>query len=345
MINKFFRGSLIFSAFALAAAGAIGYMYGGTSNAITFFFSALILAILEVTVSLDNAVVNATILKDMNDKWRHNFLTWGMAIAVFGMRLIFPLAIVSIAGGVNPISAIEIALFNPKYYEVILKSVHLQVMAFGGTFLFLVFTSHFIDHEKEQHWIPVVGPLLARIGKHSTARLLVPLVVVLIFGQFVPNSQAFVISAIWGTVVYLAVDGLGDLFDVEDAANQVARSGLASFLYLEVLDASFSFDGVIAAFAITNNFIIIMLGLSIGAMFVRSLTIMLVEKGTLSSLRYLEDGAFWGIGWLVVTMYLSVIHIELGEVAVAGGAALAIAAATWHSAIANKRDIRNSLKV
>lgn len=344
MISKYFRGSLIFSALALALAVAVGYWYGGIAMAVTYFFSALILAILEVTVSLDNAVVNATILKDMDEKWRHNFITWGMAIAVFGMRLVFPLAIVSIAGGVNPVSAVKIALFDPKHYEVLLKSVHMQIMAFGGTFLFLVFTSHFIDHEKKEHWVYGIEPLLSRIGKHSTAKLLIPVVVVLIFGQFVSNSQAFITSAMWGTVVYLAVDGLGDLFDVEDATTQVARAGLASFLYLEVLDASFSFDGVIAAFAITNNFIIIMLGLSIGAMFVRSLTIMLVEKRTLATLRYLEDGAFWGIGWLVVTMYLSVVHIELGEVAVAGGAALAIALATWHSALANKRDLRNTAK-
>lgn len=343
MIKKYFRGSLIFTAVALALAVGIGQWYGGGAMAVTYFFSALILGVLEVTVSLDNAVVNATVLKDMDQRWRHNFLTWGMAIAVFGMRLVFPLAIVSIAGGVNPISAIEIALFNPKHYEIILKSVHMQVMAFGGTFLFLVFTSHFIDHEKKEHWISGIGPLLARIGKHSTAKLIVPVIAVLLFSQFVPNSHAFLTSALWGMVVYLAVDGLGDLFDIEDSANQVARAGLASFLYLEVLDASFSFDGVIAAFAITNNFIIIMLGLSIGAMFVRSLTIMLVEKGTLATLRYLEDGAFWGIGWLVVSMFLSVIHIELGEVAVAGGAALAIAAAAGHSMIVNKREIRDNL--
>lgn len=342
MINKYFRGSLIFTVVALALAFAIGQWYGGTAMAVTYLLSAIILAVLEVTVSLDNAVVNATVLKDMDDKWRHNFLTWGMAIAVFGMRLVFPLAIVSIAGSVSPFSAIKIALFDPKQYEVILKSVHMQVMAFGGTFLFLVFTSHFIDHGKKEHWIPILGPLLARIGKHSTAKLLVPIIVVLLFSQVVQNSHGFLTSALWGVVVYLAVDGLGDLFDVEDSANQVARAGMASFLYLEVLDASFSFDGVIAAFAITNNFIIIMLGLSIGAMFVRSLTIMLVEKGTLSTLRYLEDGAFWGIGWLVVSMFLSVIHIELGEVAVAGGAALAIAAAAWHSTLANKRDIRDN---
>jgi hypothetical protein len=74
------------------------------------------------------------------------------------------------------------------------------------------------------------------------------------------------------------VDGLSELFGVEDGSATVGRAGLAGFLYLEMVDASFSFDGVIAAFAITNNFIIIVLGLSVGAMFVRSMTIFLVEQ-------------------------------------------------------------------
>jgi hypothetical protein len=261
-----------------------------------------------------------------------------MAIAVFGMRLIFPLAIVSVAGSVNPFEAVRIALLEPKHYEEILTSVHMQVMAFGGAFLLMVFASHFIDHEKEDHWIPGIGHFLAKIGKHSTAKLALPIFGLLVFSAFVEHQEIFLKSAMWGLVVYLLVDGLGDLFDVEDAAVSVARAGIASFIYLEVLDASFSFDGVIAAFAITNNFLIIMLGLSIGAMFVRSLTIMLVDTGTLDTLRYLEDGAFWGIGWLVFTMFLSVMHIELGEVVVAGGAALMIVLAAWHSMVANKRD-------
>jgi hypothetical protein len=338
MIRKYFSGSFLFTIFALVIAIGIGQYYGGNAMAFTYFVSCIMLAILEVSVSLDNAVVNATILKDMDNLWRHRFLTWGMAIAVFGMRLVFPLAIVSIAGGVNPIDAVKIALLEPKRYEEILTSVHLQVMAFGGTFLFMVFSSHFIDHEKEEHWIPFVGHFLAKIGKHSTAKLFIPVVSVLVFSRFVHDPQTFLTSCVWGLVVYLMVDGLGDLFDVEDAAVTVARAGIASFLYLEVLDASFSFDGVIAAFAITNNFLIIMLGLSIGAMFVRSLTILLVETGTLDTLRYLEDGAFWGIGWLVATMFMSILHIELGEFAVAGGAAAAIAIAGIHSVIANKRD-------
>lgn len=343
MIKKYFTGSLIFTAVALLLSGVVGHFYGGGDKILTFLISACLLGILEVAVSLDNAVVNAGVLKDMDDKWRRRFLTWGMLVAVFGMRLVFPVAIVSVAGGIGPIEAIDLGLFKPEQYQALLKSVNTQVMAFGGTFLLMVFASHFIDHEKEVHWIPALGPLLSKIGKHSTAKVFIPLVAVAIFASFLPavEQTKFIMSAVWGAVTYLMVDGLSDLFDVEDGAETVGRTGLAGFMYLEVVDASFSFDGVIAAFAITDNFLIIMLGLSIGAMFVRSLTIMLVEKGTLSEFRYLEDGAFWGIGWLVVAMFLHVLHIELGEATVAGGAAVAIALSVWHSIRANKRDAAN----
>lgn len=342
---KYFTGSIIFTVVALALSGVVGHFYGGGAMIVSYLISATLLAVLEMAVSLDNAVVNAGVLKDMDDKWRKRFLTWGMVVAVFGMRLVFPIAIVSIAGGIGPIEAIDLGLFKPAQYQELLKSVNTQVMAFGGTFLLMVFASHFINHEKEVHWIPALGPVLSKIGKHSTAKVFIPLVIVAIFASFVPDVEktSFIMSAVWGAVTYLMVDGLSDLFDVEDGAAAVGRTGLAGFMYLEVVDASFSFDGVIAAFAITDNFLIIMLGLSIGAMFVRSLTIMLVEKGTLSEFRYLEDGAFWGIGWLVFAMFAHVLHVELGEATVAGGAALAIALSVAHSIIVNKREAKAGL--
>lgn len=339
---KYFTGSFWFTGIALALSVVVGEYYGGNAMAVSYLISCIMLGVLEVCVSLDNAVVNATVLKDMDDKWRHRFLTWGMLIAVFGMRLVFPLAIVSVAGGISPMEAVKIALFDPKQYESVITSVHMQVMAFGGTFLMLVFTNHFINKEKDEHWIPVLGHGLAKLGKLGNAATVIPMIFVLLFAALVENKIGFLVSAFWGLVSYLAVAGLGDLFDNDKLEGQVGRAGFGAFMYLEMVDASFSFDGVIAAFAITNNFIIIMLGLSIGAMFVRSLTIMLVEKGTLDAYRYLEDGAFWGIGWLVATMFLGTLHIELGEMVVAGGAFLAIALSVVHSMWANKQDAKTA---
>ena len=126
MIQKYFMGSLLFTAIALALSGVVGHVYGGGAMIVTYLISACLLAVLEVAVSLDNAVVNAGVLKDMDQVWRKRFLTWGMAIAVFGMRLVFPVAIVAIAGGIGPIEAINLGLFKPAEYQALLKSVNTQ---------------------------------------------------------------------------------------------------------------------------------------------------------------------------------------------------------------------------
>jgi len=122
-----------------------------------------------------------------------------------------------------------------------------------------------------------------------------------------------------------------------DVVRTAGTAGFASFAYLEVLDASFSFDGVIGAFAITNNLFIIALGLGIGAMFVRSLTIKLVEVGTLQTYTYLEHGAFWAIGALSLIMYLSAAGNHIPEV-VSGTVGLVLIAASFvTSVISNRR--------
>ncbi|MBU2033178.1 MAG: DUF475 domain-containing protein, partial [Alphaproteobacteria bacterium] len=111
---------------------------------------------------------------------------------------------------------------------------------------------------------------------------------------------------------------------------------LGGFLYLEVLDASFSFDGVIGAFALSNNMVVIALGLSIGAMFVRSMTIHLVKKGTLAAYRFLEHGAFWAIIVLGGIMLSSVVvHIPEAFTGLIGATLIGIS--LWWSVRWNKR--------
>ena len=115
--------------------------------------------------------------------------------------------------------------------------------------------------------------------------------------------MTYLVAGIFGLVAYVAVDALGDLIGGEgeedsgtgEAVAGAAKAGLGAFLYLEMLDASFSFDGVIGAFALSNNLFVIGLGLGIGAMFVRSMTVMLVERGTLAQYAFLEHGAFYAI--------------------------------------------------
>jgi hypothetical protein len=112
------------------------------------------------------------------------------------------------------------------------------------------------------------------------------LILILIFSSFLPASDeatTFVYSAIYGLLTFLLVEVVGGLLDAsQKTMSEAAKGGLGAFIYLEVLDASFSFDGVIGAFALTQNLFVIAIGLGIGAMYVRSMTIMLVEKGTLA---------------------------------------------------------------
>ncbi len=299
----YYRASAIFTLVCLALGAWYAWSTsGGNWNAVAqVLWIILVLSVLEISLSFDNAVVNATVLKDMDHIWQQRFLTWGMAIAVFGMRILFPLAIVAIAAGLGPVEAVRLSLNNPVEYERIVSSAHIGISGFGGAFLAMVGLKFFFDAEKDVHWIAVIERRLTRISSIDAAEIALLLLAVWGISTQLPEAEAltFVVSAVLGLVTYIAVEAIGTLLELHEetqrAAGVVIRSGLAGFLYLNVLDASFSFDGVIGAFALSNNMVIIALGLSIGAMFVRSMTIHLVEKGTLAQYQFLENGAFWAI--------------------------------------------------
>jgi hypothetical protein len=271
-----------------------------------------------VSLSFDNAVVNATILVRMNDFWQKMFLTVGVAIAVFGMRLLFPLLIVGVTAKLTPSEAIHLALQKgdpntPGSYGYLLREAHPAIAAFGGVFLLMLFLD-FILEERELTWLTWIERPLARIGKLDQLSVVFTLsLLVLCSYELAPagKTSTVLVSGIFGMIAYLLVNGLGELFDPESqaAGKELVRvAGKAAFflfLYLEVLDASFSFDGVIGAFAITSDPIIIAIGLGIGAMFIRSLTVMLVRRGTLSEYEYLEHGALWAIGALAILLLLT----------------------------------------
>jgi hypothetical protein len=279
----------------------------------------------------------------MSPVWRRRFLTWGIAIAVFGMRIVFPLIIVAIIARIDPISALVMAATDPDQYSRVLTSAHISVAAFGGAFLSLVGLKHFFNHEKDVHWIVMIERPLTRLGRIEAAELGLVLLLVYLVSTWVDELARveFLVAGIFGVVIYIGVDGLSAVLNVESSVTGVvARSGAALFLYLEVLDASFSFDGVIGAFALSNNLFIIAIGLGVGAMFVRSLTIMLVEQQTLASYRYLEHGAFYAIIALALMMFLNAVHHipEIVTGLIGGGF---IIAAFWDSIRYNGR-IRDS---
>lgn len=329
---KYFTGTIWF---ALASLVTAFWFLGGATAAVTVG----ILAVLELSLSFDNAVVNAKELASWDEKWKHRFLTWGMVVAVFGMRLVFPVVIVAIVAHMGPIDALTLAIKNPKEYAAALTSSHVLVAGFGMAFLTMVFLKFFFDKEKEVHWISFIEKPLAKLGRLDMFEVAVTLGAVYGFSTFLNGAEAtqFMNAGIAGIIAYIAVDGLGALLGGEEneVATTVARTGLAGFIYLELLDASFSLDGVIGAFAISNNVFVIALGLGVGAFAVRGLTLMMVEKGTLEIFKYLEHGAFYAIAALAVLMGWGASH-EVSEVVTGLIGAGFIGLALISSIVANK---------
>ncbi len=303
----YFRWPFFFTAFGLVLAYWLGHQTTGTvSGAMSFFLIGCILAVLEISLSFDNAIVNANILKTMEPKWQHRFLTWGILIAVFGMRIVFPLAVVAIAARIDPFSAIVLAATDPQEYARIMDEAHIGISAFGGTFLMMVALTYFIDQSKEVDWIRSIECRLRNWASIRGLEIAVVLIAALVLSILLPaeDSATFLFAAVCGLVTFLAVELVAHFLDAQkEAQTLAAKGGLGAFLYLEVLDASFSFDGVIGAFALTQNLFLIAIGLGIGAFYVRSMTIMLVERKTLSQFRYLEHGAFYSVLALSVIMY------------------------------------------
>ncbi|WP_395405856.1 DUF475 domain-containing protein [Pseudoduganella sp. UC29_106] len=309
---KHFRISFLVTLVCLVAAGWWGYQHTGITGALSALWIALILGVMEVSLSFDNAVVNASVLKTWDAFWQKLFLGLGIIIAVFGMRLVFPLVIVAVAADLSIPDVWNLALNDPKGFSTHLTNHHAEVAAFGGMFLLMVFLNFILDHEKELHWLGHFERKLGALGKVSSIAVMIALGVLLGSLSIVDEAQKMVvlISGIWGVLIYVGVDALSSFLEKEEetggnVGDMVKRGGIGGFLYLEVLDASFSFDGVIGAFAITSDVVIIMLGLAIGAMFVRSMTVYLVHKGTLDQYVYLEHGAHYAIGILAVIMLAS----------------------------------------
>jgi uncharacterized protein len=340
---RYFTGSLVFTAVGLLLGGVIGWYYENTvAGVVGTLFTVAVLGVLETSLSFDNAVVNATVLRGMTPLWRRRFLTWGIAIAVFGMRIVFPLVIVSVLAWVSPVKALVLAVTAPAEYARILTSAHTVLGAFGGAFLGMVCLKFFFDTEKDVHWVRFVEPRLTRAGKLDAIELALMMLIIYGFSRLVPaqESHSFLVAGIFGLITFIAIDGLGSAMEVgPEKMRDVHRASAASFLYLEVLDASFSFDGVIGAFALTNNLLVIAIGLGIGAMFVRSMTIMLVDENTLESFRYLEHGAFWAIGALAGLMFVgTVTHVPEAVTGLIG--AVLIALSFWSSVRHNRRHAR-----
>lgn len=271
-----------------------------------FGFAAMLLAallvILEITLSFDNAVVNAQVLKDMPALWRQRFLTWGILFAVVFTRAILPILIVAASAALSPWLIANIAFSDPVRYADLLEHAHIAINAFGGMFLVMVGLSYFIDEAKNRHWIRVVEQHLASWGRIEAVEIGIALFLLLALSLGIGAERApFLFSGLVGVALFILVRGIASTFSVE-SANAAERAGLALFVYLNVLDAAFSLDSVVGAFALTTSLPIIIVGLGVGAYAVRFLTVLMVERETLGHFVYLEHGAHWAIIGLAAAM-------------------------------------------
>jgi len=345
---QYFKGSILITIIGAVAA----YFWGEHAHAGSGFmclFVVAFLAILEITLSFDNAVINALKLEKMTEKWKHRFITWGILIAVFGMRFLFPILVVSIFSGLSVHDVTLLALNDVDSYANHLKQVHAPLITFGGAFLSMIFFAYFFNGEKDVHWIKCVEKPMSKLHCVKYIDVVLVLISLMILQHFIPNEEkvAVILAGFTGIILYLVVDSISNLLEqiAENKAKQLgeaAKLGFIGFLYLELIDASFSLDGVLGAFAISRDIIIITIGLAIGAMFVRSLTIYMVDMKTLKQFIYLEHGAHWAIGALALIMFIST-RVEISEV-VTGGIGLAAVSAAFISSIIHNRKNSSCLK-
>lgn len=284
-------------------------------------FICIVLMLVEITFSFDNAIINARILSTMSKFWQLMFLTVGMLIAVFGVRFVFPVLLVMVTTQLGWNEVISLAFNNPERYAEILKHAHPYIASFGGMFLVMLSLAFFFDASRKVLWIDVVERPLRRLGKWW---IYTPIAVtILLFVAYLPgnhHSQETLLAGGIGIGLSLFLHALTELFTrrqeaakAHAAKRSLLSAGFISFIYLQVLDSSFSLDGVVGAFAVTTDVILIMTGLGVGALWVRSLTLLMVRRRTLDAYRYLEHGAHYTIAVLATVLLLG-LFFDIPEV-------------------------------
>jgi hypothetical protein len=264
--------------------------------------TTLILVVIEITFSFDNAIINAKVLEKVSQFWQTIFLSVGIIVAIFGMRVLFPILIVSLTAHLGWSDVINLALHHPKEYAHHLEEAHAAIAAFGGAFLLMLALQFFFDDEREIVWLRKFEKQLQRLSHWAWAPIVAGAALAIL--ALVPaNNHATetLIAGGLGAATYIFIQLLVKLLERKQpgagkaVGKQVGLAAVTTLLYLEILDASFSFDGVIGAFAITSDVILIAAGLGIGAIWVRSLTVYMVRRGTLNSFIFLEHGAHYTV--------------------------------------------------
>lgn len=276
---------------------------------ISILFIIFGLCLFEIITSIDNAIINAEVLSTMKEKMRRWFLLYGFFIAVILIRGLLPWGIVWASNpSIGPIGALTATFSNdPKVIHAIENSSPILLMG-GGIFLvFLFFHWLFLEpknyglkHEKFFHeqgvWFYAVISIILSYVSWYTIKL----------------NPMLTFGAIMGSTIFFIVHGFKQ--NAEESEKKLLTSGLSDWskiLYLEIIDATFSIDGVVGAFAFTLSVPLILLGNGLGAFFIRKFTVSNIEN--IKKYVYLKNGAMYSILFLGIIMMLDGFGLDIPE--------------------------------
>ncbi len=249
------------------------------------------LCLFETVSSIDNAIINAEVLSTMRPKYRRWFLVWGILIAVFGVRGILPWLIVwVVTPELGPVEALTATFSSdPAAMQAVEQSAPLLLMG-GGMFLVLLFF-HWLFLEEKHYGLPGER-FIQRQGVWFYAIASVLLTVVVWYALQDDPMTAF--GAVVGSTAFFITHGFKQNAEASEKELMTSRrSDIAKIFYLEVIDATFSIDGVLGAFAFTLSVPLILAGNGLGAFVVRELTVRNIES--IKKYHYLKNGAMYSI--------------------------------------------------
>lgn len=275
------------------------------------FIIVLGLIVFEIVSSVDNAIVNAHVLKTMSTKWRKIFLFWGIITAVFIVRGLLPLMVVWLSvPEIGFLGAFQSIIKSPPEIAQLINERKGIILIGAGIFLLLLYLHWLFLEKKDPYFVPdkLIKP---QHGVWFFAFAAIILVALLYFAR---NSYLLMLTAAIGNALFFIIYGFREQATKQEEmlhSQTTQLSDLSKLMYLEILDASFSFDGVLGAFAFTTSIPLIFIGNGIGALVVRQLTIRGIEK--VSQYKWLKNGAMTSIGVLGIFMIIKSFGVYVPE--------------------------------
>lgn len=276
---------------------------------LTLLVVILGLIVFEVVNSVDNAIVNAHMLRTVSERARKWFLIWGILIAVVLVRGVLPLLVVWIsAPDVTFIGALKATFGGDAVARDAMDASAPTLLIGGGMFLLLLYFHWLFLEKKEPYFVPD-----KLIKPHYGIWFFAVAAVLLVGILWTVRAHPFaMLSAAIGNAVFFILYGFREMAGrAEHELEHSLRSDLSKLMFLEILDMSFSIDGVLGAFAFTTNVLLIFIGNGIGALVVREVTVHGIDR--VGKYRWLKNGAMTSIGLLGIFMIFKSFGFHIPE--------------------------------